>query len=642
MFRRAPTIVAWVLFSCSRLVSDPALQPEHDAGRVGAQTANSDTEASSDTAVNSTTSIALTDRASSRRESPRSEWPRDSIDRLAIPFQENDGQWDAAVAFKADHLAGTLWVTRSGRLVYSLLGSVDESSANAPTTAVLESAPIPDFLWQPTRTSRVGALPVSAFATRTPTRTAMRPENGDPSQRAQPRGRGWTLVESFVDGHPQVPRGLEQSTANVSYFVGDDASKWAPHVSAYRALTLGETWPGVEVRLVAHGRNVEKFFHVRAHRDPSRIEMRIDGADGLRLSRDGTLLVATGNGDVELSAPVAYQQIDGTHREVAVRYVLTGMNTYRFALSDYDRRYEVVIDPILQSTYLGGSSPEWAIEHASSVRIDDAGNVLVMGWSTSSDFPGVTGGAQSVFGSSQVIVLTRLNGTLTSLLQSTYLGGPSINYGYDDGGGNVLVVGSTNSSGFPGVAGGAQANIVGPADIVVSRLNGTLTAILQSTYLGGGGGESARGVAIDGSGNVVVVGNTGSGNSYPGLAGGAQSTSSGDEEMVVSRLNGQLTSLLQSTLLGGSLRDVGFGIAIATNADVVVVGQSQSTNYPGVNGGAQTSFGGAYDIVVSRLNTTLTSLLQIRECRFRGEISVVERIGFRTTQSKSEGIAAGC
>jgi hypothetical protein len=109
--------------------------------------------------------------------------------------------------------------------------------------------------------------------------------------------------------------------------------------------------------------------------------------------------------------------------------------------------------------------------------------------------------------------VARLNKELTQILQSTYLGGS----GYDwchalaihPTTGEVYVAGRTKSKNFPKTTGGAQASSYGGGDYdaFVARLNSSLTQILQSTYLGGSGNDSAYALAIHPTtGDVYVAG----------------------------------------------------------------------------------------------------------------------------------------
>ena len=101
---------------------------------------------------------------------------------------------------------------------------------------------------------------------------------------------------------------------------------------------------------------------------------------------DGALVLGTGLGEVALSKPVAYQESDGRRVGVEVAYRLYA-DGYGFKLGRYDPSCVLTIDPLLQSTYLGGSDDDQA--YAIAVTASD---VYVGGPTSSPDFPGTTGG----------------------------------------------------------------------------------------------------------------------------------------------------------------------------------------------------------------------------------------------------------
>jgi hypothetical protein len=107
------------------------------------------------------------------------------------------------------------------------------------------------------------------------------------------------------------------------------------------------------------------------------------------------------------------------------------------------------------------------------------------------------------------------------------------------GSGDVYVAGRTDSTNSPNTSGGAQASSGGGTDAFVARLNATLTSTLQSTYLGGSFDDEAYAVAIAGSGQVYVAGLTASTN-FPNTSGGAQASYSGALDAFVARLSGDL------------------------------------------------------------------------------------------------------
>ena len=364
---------------------------------------------------------------------------------LRIPFIANGGQADPAVAYFARTFAGTVYVTRSGEIVYSLPG----------------------------RHPLAGAAALSI-------------------------GPGWTLTETPINGRFE-PIGEERGATAINFFLGADPSCWTTGVASFEAVDLGEVWRGVHVTLRARGNRVEKIFAVEPGVDPSRIRLRLAGAQSLGVSRSGALEAATGPGVVSLTPPIAYQMMkNGARRLVRAAYRARG-EEYGFEISGNDPTLPVVIDPILQATYLGGSSSEGPFVLA----VDStSGDVLVAGSASAADFPGTTGGAQPSYGGGFFdIVVARLNATLTTLIQATYLGGSGSDFAVgglaiDPSSGDVLVEGMTTSPNFPGTAGGAQPKFAGVYDVVVARLDAQLTTLKQATYFGGSDVDEAVGLAI--------------------------------------------------------------------------------------------------------------------------------------------------
>ncbi len=100
------------------------------------------------------------------------------------------------------------------------------------------------------------------------------------------------------------------------------------------------------------------------------------------------------------------------------------------------------------------------------------------------------------------------------IVYSTYLGGSGGEQGRDfalDSAGNAYISGFTDSTNFPTAnALHSSANGGFQRDAFVTKLNAAGTALVYSTYLGGSGGEQARGIAVDSAGNAYVTGFTGS------------------------------------------------------------------------------------------------------------------------------------
>jgi len=265
---------------------------------------------------------------------------------LSLPFIANQGQSDPEVLYYAPTFAGTVFVTKDGRLLYSLPPKREIAGRREKAQAQKEI-----------------------------------------------KQGGWTLVESLLGGKP-TPQATQRATTNVSFFLGNDPKAWRSEVPTYQAVSLGEVWPGVHVALKARGDNVEKLFTVAPGASVESFRLRLEGTNGLWLSDQGELVAETGLGEVTFSAPIAWQEKDGRRYPVEVAYHLKGQE-YGFRLGVHDPTLALFIDPLIQATYLGGSSGDTG----SALAIHPTtGDIYIAGGTTSTDFPGTAGGAQPTFG----------------------------------------------------------------------------------------------------------------------------------------------------------------------------------------------------------------------------------------------------
>jgi hypothetical protein len=264
---------------------------------------------------------------------------------------------------------------------------------------------------------------------------------------------------------------------------------------------------------------------------------------------------------------------------------------------------------LLYSTYLGGSGGDFGF----GIAVDSSGNAYVTGSTDSSNFPTTSGAFQTIFGGGFAdAFVSKLNAAGSALLYSTYLGGNDQEIGYGiavDASGNGYVAGRTASSNFPTSAGAFQTTIGGGYDAFVSKLNAAGSALLYSTYLGGGGYDDAIGIAVDAFGGAYVTGGTSSSN-FPTTPGAFQATYGGGEyDAYVSELNAGGSALLYSTYLGGNDFDYGVGIAVDALGNAYVAGETWSTDFPTTSGAFQTTYGGEEDAFVSKLNAAGSALL---------------------------------
>jgi acetyltransferase-like isoleucine patch superfamily enzyme len=208
--------------------------------------------------------------------------------------------------------------------------------------------------------------------------------------------------------------------------------------------------------------------------------------------------------------------------------------------------------------------------------------------------------------------VTKLNPSGTALVYSTYLGGSGCEGVLGiavDALSNAYVAGATSSTNFPTTSGAFQTALGGGDDGFVTKLNPAGTALVYSTYLGGGGNEAGYAIAVDALSNAYVEGSTNSTN-FPTTSGAFQLASGGAADGFVTKLNPAGTALVYSTYLGGSGNDQAQGgIALDGLGNAYVAGHTQATNFPTTSGAFQTALGGDYDAFVTKLNPTGTGLV---------------------------------
>lgn len=151
---------------------------------------------------------------------------------------------------------------------------------------------------------------------------------------------------------------------------------------------------------------------------------------------------------------------------------------------------------------------------SSGIKVDSAGNAYVTGWTSSPDFPKVNPLQASLAGGKDVFVskLNASGNGLVYSTYLGGSGDDSGNDLAIDSLGTVLVVGNTTSTNFP-VRNAIQPNFGGEAqfsgDAFAAKLTTSGTSLVYSTYLGGQASDVAEGVAVDASGSALLIGFTG-------------------------------------------------------------------------------------------------------------------------------------
>jgi hypothetical protein len=471
---------------------------------------------------------------------------------LHLPFVANRGQVkDPAVAFTADTFACRVEVTRDGRIVYVR------------------------------------------------------------SQTSKGGGAQMKISERIMGARIAV-EGKDRQTTRISYFPGRDQSQWQSGVPGYGRVTLGHITPRIRVDLKAHGNNVEKLFHLAPGADPARIWLAVQGADEMRVSPDGDLVLTTSTGNMRLTRPVAYQEIGGERRMVAVRYTTRG-NTYGFIVGAHDPSRDLVIDPLLKVfTVFEGDDIYNAFL---AVTGDAAGNIYAAGYIHN-----------------QLVIykfdhdLEKVLGTVVFSIRAYYQNDVIRSIALDSQG-NVFVAGRTSNEDFPVTPGchDDQFDVLDDDyDGFIAKFSPDLVHLLAATYIGGDWYDYLYDLAIDPEDRIFVAGCSMRGETdkhlFP-VSDTAYDPNSGPvywKKAVVARLSNDLTTVEAATYLGAQNTDtsdqwpakteIAYCLSLTNTGEVWVVGCTDYNGFPTTPDSLDATHNGEKDLFLAKLDADLSQL----------------------------------
>ena len=258
------------------------------------------------------------------------------------------------------------------------------------------------------------------------------------------------------------------------------------------------------------------------------------------------------------------------------------------------------------STYLGGSNADNAV----GVAIDATGNAYITGHTASGNFPlSANAFDTAITGTSPIDgFISVIDPTGASIVYSSFFGAEQDDLGSAvaiDAAGFAYVTGATDSNEFITTAGALSQNSEDSRDIFALKVDpfGPPAPAL-STVLGGTAVEGGNDIAVDDDGNIFVVGGVRSAD-FTVTPGAFDEIFNGGSDAYVAKLNPTATGLIFSTYLGGTgsnvLDEQAFGVAIGSLGDAIVVGRTDSGDFPTVGEGVDTVFAGFSEGFVTRL-----------------------------------------
>lgn len=267
---------------------------------------------------------------------------------------------------------------------------------------------------------------------------------------------------------------------------------------------------------------------------------------------------------------------------------------------------------LIFSTYHGGPEDDACV----SALLDAEGSLLVTGSTRNFGYPEV-GGRNRGNANGSDMGIARFATSPWRLERSFNVGGngnDQVNSALLLSDGTIAFLGQS-ASGFPLPENGQtpQKPSSTSIDALVFRMNSALDTILSATWVGGAGVDGFWSGVQQDDGTIVVLGSSSSAN-VNGLTPNAMKTESQSEgDMLLFAFDATLSRGSYGSFLGGSQPDYphtlgGSNLAIMPTKEVVVLGLSQSSNYPLSSPSSDSTFA-VHDMVLTMLRPSLDSIL---------------------------------
>ncbi len=414
-------------------------------------------------------------------------------------------------------------------------------------------------------------------------------------------------------GKPSAIKVLKEAGTMVSIFKGKP-SNFKRGLKTYKELRLFDVYKGVDVIFRADDKGIEKLYLFKKGVDLAKIRFFISGGGKVRLSNDGGIFIEKKEGVLYFSRPKGFQIINGKKVYVDVYYEI-GEGYYTFKVGKYSKEHDLIIDPMIAGTFLGGVSHDEPGGRR-SIAVDGNGNIYVVGFTKSWDFPtdSVSPPPETSGGDAFVI---KVDPTLSNVLAVAFLGGSGMDIGKGvviDPSGNVVVSIQSSSSDAPVSNNAFQQSKSSLSDVYIAKLTSDLQSLISATYYGGSGEDEPYSLAVDGAGNIYVVGRTSSPdlfmpiNAYDSICNAGGTTCS---DGFLTKFSGDLSQVIGATYVGGPEASQVNDVIVDTAGNIYVVGSTgapNSCNFPGTTGtnSGWCGFIAKFDPSISSISSRLT------------------------------------
>lgn len=404
---------------------------------------------------------------------------------------------------------------------------------------------------------------------------------------------------------------INKQQAYYNYLIGNNSEKYATEVNLYEEIVGKDLYKGIDIRYYFSNSNLRYDLIVHPHQDANQIKIKLNGLT-ISLDNDGNVVMHSSLGDIKMQDLYVYEK--ETKKQISCKWVIGESSELSLLIGAYNKNNTLIIDPLIYSTYLGGTD----YDYSRDVAVNSIGEAYITGSTKSADFDTITGAYQQSFNGLWDAFITKFNTSGTAIIYSTFIGGSSAEHSRTisiDQSGNAYITGYTASPDFCVTSGAFQTTPTGVNDTetFVTKLNPSGTSLIFSTLIGGNNDDQSFDLVLDKFNNVYISGWTASSDFDVTLGAYKTVHSGGIYDVYVSKFNSSGSSLLFSTFLGGSSDEAGRAITIDSLLNVYVGGETYSPNFDITPGAFQVNSinlaSGNSDAFVTKLNSSGSNII---------------------------------
>ncbi len=393
-----------------------------------------------------------------------------------------------------------------------------------------------------------------------------------------------------------------------NYFIGFDRTKWQTNVPVYKELNFSIF--SATARFYTEDEFLRYDIVIPAGVCPENYSLEFSGQKSIDLINN-EIILETSIGKIINSKMKTYQLKDGRKIPVDCRIVFDKKNRIKFIPGNYDPSRDLIIDPLLFCSFVGGSSNEYM---SKGFTMNNDRNAVFTGMTSSSDFPRSEGAYQSEYkNGNNYCFITKIDTDNEKLLFSTFYGSGKYECGEEiqfDDAGNIIVIGTTQNL-IPVTENAYQKAYGGNIDNFICKFTPSGDSLIFSTMLGGCDADiSSPFFWIDGDNSITIIG-TSKSHDYPVTTDAIQKVwpENAITQGVITKISADGSELIYSSFLGNCLETVITGADINESGEIYIGGWQRGDGFPVTKNAIRNEIEYENEKFLVKINSDLDSIL---------------------------------